>query len=961
MAISYEDWKSQYEWMSTDQQAKYAGMVKGNALAEEYANRYIKEKQDAGTFWQKTARSYTNANAPVNTPTQNTSSVSTPTRNETTPTTTVTPTPTTRQETPTVIGETRKETTRTETPVTTVSEIKQEWALTPLSKEYYSQTSDDAQTKIINNLNSYKASNPEYFTDYETFKRNFSYNARNDEQKNTLDTWYKWYSQGLQLSWTPIADLYTQYKNWSISTGDLESLRIANPTKYAELQAQINKWNIIAAYDDDNQTTETMFDQLRNSFLQNMITNLNASWSGASSIFDSYKDKMESPEMTELWDDAAKKQEEIEKVSADIDSMKKQVEKEYEGTWASRAKINAIVADRTYDLQLQLRSLNSEYNRIATQYNNRMNQYQNEFQLQLQEYQINMQERNQKMSELGFAMDLMNYETPQQQQEREWNYWVRQQEYTNWDINSKDYSTRYKAALKSVQNLLSQYQGIPMKRSAEQMAEDIIKNIDSNGTTLWQELSTINDFIKQKPEYKKLYNNTYWTWSWISKTYNIWGTEYVEYNWELLTSEDFNKRFWSKGKAKAYNQVDERAFSTSLMSTADWGDYYDGNTLWFFLAGNKYQNWKYFWECGKFVNDYLQFIWVTDAKNRYYDNDLSTKLNSVNEYTPKVWSIAVFDYNHKSSDGINHGHVGIVTKVNDDWSFEVRDSNFWSDGKVQTRTIKANDGALRWFFDPSQPSKNSTSNVLTNTTETPYQQERVWLYNAYIQNWTMPSDAKLKAIGKWDLAKWIDIFDSEVRSYIASNWIWNESKAARDEITNLRKEFDQQQTVKDYKNIKSSYSKMISSNDDTAAWDLSLIFSYMKLLDPGSVVREWEFANAQNAWWIDAKIINKYNQVRNGTRLTKKQRNDFINVAAKIMDSYTEEYNQLLEQYQSYVTQWGNVNKIWLMWEYVTQDYIARYNQEDNDVSGDTNSIWYIDIWLDNAVYNTQKFYSINK
>jgi hypothetical protein len=45
-------------------------------------------------------------------------------------------------------------------------------------------------------------------------------------------------------------------------------------------------------------------------------------------------------------------------------------------------------------------------------------------------------------------MDLMNYETPEQKQEREWNYWVRQQEYTNGDINSKDYSTRYKAALK---------------------------------------------------------------------------------------------------------------------------------------------------------------------------------------------------------------------------------------------------------------------------------------------------------------------------------------------------------------------------------------------------------------------------------------------------------------------------------------------------------------------------------
>ena len=46
-------------------------------------------------------------------------------------------------------------------------------------------------------------------------------------------------------------------------------------------------------------------------------------------------------------------------------------------------------------------------------------------------------------------------------QQREWDYWVKQQEYTNWNINSKDYDTRYKAALKSVQNLLSQYEGIP--------------------------------------------------------------------------------------------------------------------------------------------------------------------------------------------------------------------------------------------------------------------------------------------------------------------------------------------------------------------------------------------------------------------------------------------------------------------------------------------------------------------
>jgi hypothetical protein len=76
-------------------------------------------------------------------------------------------------------------------------------------------------------------------------------------------------------------------------------------------------------------------------------------------------------------------------------------------------------------------------------------------------------------------MDLMSFETPQQAQERQWDFWVKQQEYTNGNINSKDYSTRHKAALKSVENLLAQYPGIPTQRSAEQMADDILKAIDN--------------------------------------------------------------------------------------------------------------------------------------------------------------------------------------------------------------------------------------------------------------------------------------------------------------------------------------------------------------------------------------------------------------------------------------------------------------------------------------------------
>jgi len=344
--------------------------------------------------------------------------------------------------------------------------------------------------------------------------------------------------------------------------------------------------------------------------------------------------------MTQLSDQCTEVQEQIENVQADLDAIKKSVEKEYEGTGASRAKINAIISDRSYELQLQLRTLNSEYNKYATQYNNKMQQYQNEFNMQLQEYQINRQERTQKMQELGFALDLMSFETPQQAQERQWEYWVKQQEYANGNINSKDYQTRYKAALTSVQNLLSQYEGIPMQRSAEQMAQDVLKAIDG-GSDLGTELTKINQQIQQKPEYKYLYNNTFGTTSaGFGTTKNIGGVDYVEYNGKLYTASEFNQKYGEQ--PKAYNQVSEDVFKR----------YTDGRpgTFGSFFSKSKNEIGATGGQCGKYVNDYLVEIGVTDSAHRYYDDNLSTKLNSINTQIPKKGAIAVFDYDHKSSD-----------------------------------------------------------------------------------------------------------------------------------------------------------------------------------------------------------------------------------------------------------------------------------------------------------------------
>lgn len=70
-----------------------------------------------------------------------------------------------------------------------------------------------------------------------------------------------------------------------------------------------------------------------------------------------------------------------------------------------------------------------------------------------------------------------------------------------------------------------------------------------------------------------------------------------------------------------------------------------------------------------------------------------------------------------------------------------------------------------------------------------------------------------------------------------------------------------------------------SAQNPSAAGDLALIFNYMKLLDPGSTVREGEFANAQNAGGVEDRTRALWGNLLQGTRLTPKQRKDFTDRA----------------------------------------------------------------------------------
>lgn len=94
-------------------------------------------------------------------------------------------------------------------------------------------------------------------------------------------------------------------------------------------------------------------------------------------------------------------------------------------------------------------------------------------------------------------------------------------------------------------------------------------------------------------------------------------------------------------------------------------------------------------------------------------------------------------------------------------------------------------------------------------------------------------------------------------------------KGLRGDFTTLSKPFI---------GVRDAFSR-IQQIPDNAEGDLGLIFSIMKMFDPQSVVREGEFATAENTAGVDQRVRNTYNRIRSGERLSPDQRANFRGIA----------------------------------------------------------------------------------
>lgn len=116
--------------------------------------------------------------------------------------------------------------------------------------------------------------------------------------------------------------------------------------------------------------------------------------------------------------------------------------------------------------------------------------------------------------------------------------------------------------------------------------------------------------------------------------------------------------------------------------------------------------------------------------------------------------------------------------------------------------------------------------------------------------------------------------------------------------------------AKPYIETAQAYRKVLSA-PESAAGDMSKIFGYMKILDPGSTVREGEAASAQNAAGVPERVLNLYNRALTGQRLNPSQRADFDNSAYKIVESQKQQFEGLKTHFKERaISQNANPNNV---------------------------------------------------
>ena len=141
--------------------------------------------------------------------------------------------------------------------------------------------------------------------------------------------------------------------------------------------------------------------------------------------------------------------------------------------------------------------------------------------------------------------------------------------------------------------------------------------------------------------------------------------------------------------------------------------------------------------------------------------------------------------------------------------------------------------------------------------------------------------------------------------------------------------------TKNYRTVQDAYNKIIgASKSGTGAGDMAMLYAFMKLNDPESVVRESEFAAAASTGSLGERMQGLVLRVLNGERMPESVRAELTNEAKNMFGAQQKSYGVIKERYKG-LSERANVNPEDVVVEYSTPGELPKTLEELQKLSDD--------------------------
>ena len=366
------------------------------------------------------------------------------------------------------------------------------------------------------------------------------------------------------------------------------------------------------------------------------------------------------PEVTAKMADVETKKNEYDTLKAKYDAVEDDVKAEYANRDVRWSFLDAVVADRRKSMFKELTIAWDTYNNALGTLTQLKTDASNLFETNMKLYQDQKAVENQKaMIEYTAKVGLQSKIAEQQ-------------------VADELARQAQNDPTKAIPALIAQYteMWVPMQRSTQEIVQEAQNEI-ANGWTLASYLTNLQKTIQSKPEYKRIQELQAWQMTDFEK---------------LAASQNFEmKKMWIE---QDFQMTLTNAKNVTNNKWTKLDDWLYTNENWDIITQDELKTSKLI------DNSYLQKqegeeggeCWVFASRgvgmsSTPWGNSKEARVKAFADKTPQVWGMAFFGWAWYDP---TYWHIGIVTSVNEDWTINVKDSNYNGDKKVTERTVPAN-------------------------------------------------------------------------------------------------------------------------------------------------------------------------------------------------------------------------------------------------------------------------------